>query len=353
LLVTTLLALCLGFNLPKTFCNGVEYVHSNSVKMRCGPPTPNAWVVIHQRFADCIESGKWNAAEQRQWYEAEWDELISSCGQCRKNWNEIDDSIDWQTAQSAYDSLFNLHNRVSREHAGKSEITREQCDSLYLQQASLDKTIVAVTSLAPDRLERQTECLNTWRRFGLSILAVQPKQECNKIRDEYPQLSDVVPIHSGSPPTISGIIKAGLVHSDQILLINSDIEIHGQQSILKKALNHGMAIGVRHNYTRHWWQSERENLGIDAFSFDRKSAKKLPNTPFRIGKPWWDYWVLDHFRKVNQSWIAEPLFFHRHHSPSWNDDDWDNYGNEFAKIHGKKYTRETVGEFRRQFPHSG
>ena len=344
-------------------CGGVKYSVPDGFNMRCpetyyvdyaGRITPNAWQVIHQRFADCIESGDWYADHQKAWHDNEFLELIPACGQCRKHWAVLSQAINWTTAQTAYDSLYVLHNRVSREFAGKPDITREQCDSLYLRHPSLDDCVVAVTSLAPNRLDRQTECLNSWKRFGLSTIAIQSGHECDEIRATYPQLANVLPTYSGDPiPTIAEMVKIGTQHADRVLLINADVEIHGQQRILRDAIANGAVIGVRHNYARYWWQSSREQWGIDAFSFDVASANQLPDLPFQIGKPWWDYWLLDYFRTNRNSWIVEPLFFHRDHGTTWTDSDWEKYGKTFAKYHGRSYSRAEIGEFRGQFPFFG
>jgi hypothetical protein len=313
----------------------------------------NLWSEIHQLLADRIESGEWDAQEIKSWHDNNWSQRIPAFGcNCQKHWETLSQKIDWTTAQSAYESLFVLHNRVSRDFASKPEITREQCDALYLQQPSLDDCAVAVTSLAPNRLDRQTECLNTWKRFGLSIVAIQSTHEIDQIYSDYPQLSNILPTYSGDTiPTIAEMVKVATQHHDRILLLNADIEIHGQQRILRDAIAGGTVIGVRHNYARYWWQSSQEQWGIDAFSFDVASANQLPDLPFRIGKPWWDYWLLDYFRNKPMEWIVEPLFFHRDHEATWSEKDWDDYGKVFASYHGRAYSRRDVAEFRRQFPH--
>lgn len=316
--------------------------------MKCRPAEQNAWRVIHQRFANCIEAGSWNAESEKAWYEETWKPLIPGCGSCRAHWAELEKLIDWTTAQTAYDSLYVLHNRVSREFANKPEISREYCDALYLQQPSLDDCVVAVTSLAPNRFERQNECLNSWKRFGLSIIAVQ--SELDDV-SQYPQLSEVVRIGNPSPaPSVSQMLC--VARGKPVLLINSDIEIHGKQSLLRTAIEAGSVIGLRHNYNRHWWLSTRDQWGFDAFVVHPEKVRQIEPQAFQIGKPWWDYWLADQLRTDAHTFIAEPLFFHRDHEATWTDADWEFYGDEFAKIHGRKYSRKDVAEFRSQFPYA-
>lgn len=338
--------------LRKTECNGVVYTHSASVKFRCAPPTPNPWVVIHERLAKIIESDQeWDGEAQKRWHDTEWLESVSGCGSCLDHYKEIKDSIDWTTAQAASDSLFKVHNRVSEEQAGKPAISYQLFRALYFQQPSLDGICMAVTSVSPDQelLARQSLCLSTWKRFGLSIVAVQPVNECDQIKVAYPMLDCVVPDYSGARiPRIASIVKGGLLYSEKVLLVNADIEIRGMQSALVDALQ-ATAIGVRRNYIKEWWKNSCESLGVDAFVFDSKTGAELPNEDFVIGRPWWDYWLLNYFKDKPQQWITD-LFFHKQHEQKWSDEDWNSYGEAFAKLYGKKLDRSGVAEFRSQFP---
>jgi len=104
------------------------------------PPKPNAWLVIHQRYADAIESGHWNQREEMEWYRKTWWKMIpSGCG-CKESWIKITDAlpIDFTSAETAFQSLWLLHNEVSANHAKKPEMSYELCRALYCQQPSMD-----------------------------------------------------------------------------------------------------------------------------------------------------------------------------------------------------------------------
>ncbi len=81
-----------------------------------------------------------------------------------------------------------------------------------------------------------------------------------------------------------------------ILLINSDIEIHGEQRVIREAIETGVLVGIRHDYKDQWWTGSRFIWGLDAFSFTPEQAAELPYDPYCIGKPVWDYWLPQHFR---------------------------------------------------------
>lgn len=335
--------------LKTTECNGTVYHHSPSVYFRCAPPAENAWVVIHRRFAACVESGRWDASAEKLWHDTEWMDLIPACGSCREHYSALAQSIDWSTAESASFSMYEIHNHVSREYAGRQEISIGQFEALYFQQPSMDDCCVAVTSLNPDpeAVDRQSLCLDSWRRFGLSIVAMQTDLEADELRSVYPQVGVWCQYNGAtSTPKIKYLANVAAIFDRTALVLNADIELHGRQSIVRDAIARGTLIGLRHNYNSHWWLSSIEDLGIDAFSFTPGLAESLPDVPFLIGKPWWDFWLLNHFRGTPTSWITEPLFFHRTHDVRWSESDWNRYADLFASVVGRRYERSEIAELR-------
>lgn len=319
-----------------------RYASSNVVR-------PNAWVTIHSRYAAAMESGQWSETVERHWLDNEFSKLVP-CGSCGSKWLDIKPTIDLSTAEDAFRTTWHAHNTVSAEHVqpAKPPITYDQCRALYLQQPSMDDCCIAVTSLAPDQLERQTLCLNTWKRAGLTIFAVQSVAETAILKPQFPQVSTWCIQNESGPPPINRMAAIAATIQQTILLINSDIEIRGEQRLIREAIQSGTLIGIRHNYHSQWWINNREQWGIDAFSI--QPSDRLPELPFRIGRPVWDYWLLHHFRE-SQSWISEPLFFHRTHKQRWSKSDWD----AGAKVFTDHYGLEDFDsmKFRRQFPFAG
>ena len=283
------------------------------------PAKRNAWQLAHSHLADRIEAGVWDEAAEREWYEREFLPLVpKSC--CADNWGPIAETLDWSTSESSFRSFWRAHNEVSIKHAGKQPISYERCRALYLKQPTMDDCCVAVTSLAVDRVERQTVCLESWRRAGLRIVAVQSAAEIEQLRD----------VHAGvqwieceeSPPLIHDLASVAIQLERTVMLINSDIEIRGEQRLIRDAIAAGTMIGIRHNYDSQWWLSKPEEWGVDVFSFTPETAAGLPRLPLRIGKPMWDYWALHFLRGRPQQWIREPLFFHQSHGLRWDQTQW-------------------------------
>ena len=111
-----------------------------------------------------------------------------------------------------------------------------------------------------------------------------------------------------------------------VLLINSDVEIYGDQSKLTAPLADGkQVVGIRWNYSdgKHH-QAKREQWGLDAFSITPDFARSLPRLRLRIGRPMWDYWLPLHSRTIGQPmhFIGEALFYHHSHEIHWSNADW-------------------------------
>lgn len=166
---------------------------------------------------------------------------------------------------------------------------------------------VAVTSLSPnpDRAERQSLCLQSWRDIGLEIIQVNEGR-----------------------PRIKTLTDAGAATGLPFLLINSDVEMCGDHTAIEEALAlpDSLSIGVRYNHDSalNRRRSQRESAGLDAFLMTPAMAATIPDLPFTIGMPVWDYWLTHHFRSLgyNFHWIREPLFFHSRHELNWSREDW-------------------------------
>lgn len=295
----------------------------------------NPWLIIHTRLAAAIESGLWDETAERKWYQSKFVPLIpKSC--CSDNWGPIEAKLNWSTAEAAFESWYQAHNEVSLKHSGRPTITFEQCRALYLQQPSLDDCCLAVTSLAPNRFDRQSVCLDSWKQVGLTICAVQPASEIESLRTAYPQVTHWHPVDESQPPKIHQLAQIAVDQNTTALIINADIEIHGQQLLIRNAIASGMLVGIRYNYESDWWQGTREPWGIDVFGITPEIAQTLPDLELRIGRPMWDYW-LPHHAKLHQfpmSWINEPLFFHRSHSLAWTQEDWQQGAKVFCQYYG-------------------
>lgn len=218
---------------------------------------------------------------------------------------------------------------------------------------------VAVTSLSPNpaKQQRQRLCLQSWQDIGLPIISVNTSREiarhkwtlrnlsfihCNAVTTEYERQTQ----------RVSTLIDVGCQAGLPFLLINSDIEIHGDPQLLSDAIDEPekLTIGIRWNHEdgsgRH--TAKREQWGLDAFLMTPAMAATVPALPFGIGKPVWDYWVPQHFRSIGLEfhWIKKPFFFHEKHPLAWSQKEWDLGARWMHQQYGVKLTTDSA-EYRK------
>ncbi len=94
---------------------------------------PNPWQLIHSRIAEFLKdrSKQWIAEDQKRWHDTQFIPLIPrNCG-CENHWDPLAKKIDWSTSDSAFRSLWELHNEVSSKHAGNPTVSYEQALELW------------------------------------------------------------------------------------------------------------------------------------------------------------------------------------------------------------------------------
>jgi hypothetical protein len=182
-------------------------------------------------------------------------------------------------------------------------------------------TAVTSLSLLPHHIKVQERCLQSWMDMGLRVVAGNSERDIAQLREIYPYV-DFVPCRQSDSYDRPTTRIYDLLHvvSGAFLLINSDIEMHGSQSILLDALkSRERLIGLRHNYDHGIFETNIERWGIDAFLLFPEDVESFPDLDFAIGQTMWDWWVPIHLESINAKirWIGEPFFFHKSHPVHW------------------------------------
>lgn len=292
------------------------------------------WRKLH-RFAF---TEQWNCSLRCKRWE-QWQASIPNFGcNCKQHWQRLIEKHQptFRSREAFFEWSVLIHNAVNAE-LDKPQISIEAAMEAHgihpdwpeTQQPMTDR-LVAVTSLSPlaKHQETQPAALDSWRLAGLAIVAVNTRAEIEALRPLYPQVSrwvesaDQCPAYSFPTQRINALCSA--VTDSPFLLINSDIQLRGDQQRLFDILDSGkVGVGIRHNYVGHWRSAEREGWGIDAFLMTPAQAATLPQLPFAIGRPMWDYWLPYHFDHIGQpmEWIGEPYFYHAAHRVHWDRSD--------------------------------
>lgn len=266
-----------------------------------------------------------------------------SCGQC-KTWvlalnkrssHDHEEIVAYMSSQFPWPHEWRLANTKRRDRISEviSPIVPRPVDTSVPANYFAGR-LVAVTSLNPNptRWDRQKKCLKSWVRHGLPVITVNTQSEldqlslpegvtgvaCEKLTQHYDRQTQFV----------SSLAAAGRETGVPFMLINSDIEISGNVAALDIALLHPdrLTIGIRHNHQagQNLRNAKPEASGLDVFLMTPDMAATIPEAPFGIGKPVWDYWMPQHFRSlgVEFHWIREPLFFHERHELGWSRKEW-------------------------------
>ncbi len=194
--------------------------------------------------------------------------------------------------------------------------------------------IHAVTSLSekPHHIARQSVCLSSWKAFGLPIIVVNKTDEIDRLSELYPQVDrwvacdDNLSIFTRQTQQIERLSRVAIDIDKPVMLLNSDIELFGDRSLLLDRLKPNCLVGgIRWNYESILAKAVREDWGIDAFVVTPEMAKTIPaSIRMQIGIPFWDYWLPLHFQRIGYEidLIGERLLYHRSHDAMWGDDDW-------------------------------
>lgn len=205
-----------------------------------------------------------------------------------------------------------------------------------------------ITSLHHKRVDRQKYCIDSWRKHGNNIIAVQAEHEIPILKPLFDnvqfEVGSVSYAFSKPTPKITELIKYA---DEPSLLINSDISIKDDNlnkwNYEKKVLK----LGIRHDYfPNNKTQKFRQKYGIDAFLICPEMQKLLPDLDFCIGCPGWDFWLPYHLWAFHDYSIVVPdcWMLHELHPLGWTDQDQKSY-RERLKSYGYKLTPTMLAAF--------
>jgi hypothetical protein len=239
---------------------------------------------------------------------------------------------DFSSPEAFFEWGVMIHNEVNIK-LGKPTFTLEEAKLLYrpditwgkLQQPRLPFPAVTSLSLLPKHLDVQERCLNSWKYFGLRIIAVNTAEEIERLTSMYPQVDtwvecpNVTTMYEFPTQRINSLMDISLKIDNPILLINSDIAIYGDQArLLRSYANKEIATGIRYNWENDYSTAKPEDWGLDAFLLFPEHVRSLPQMEFGIGQTMWDYWLpWDLERNYKLDWITERMFFHSAHPVHW------------------------------------
>lgn len=211
----------------------------------------------------------------------------------------------------------------------------------------LSVPIFALTSL-PLSVESApliTNCIASWRRAGLRVIAFNHPSEIERLARLYdvdfePVEETTVNIFGKHFIPIKAMLDWAAERDALALLINADIELRLEEWEIKRlrwSADGGLLYFIRYNHDGDLARAERERYGIDAFLFHGRDVAQFPDSFLSMGQPGWDYWLPHIFIARDRPVYAVefPAAFHRRHPLRWSWENWRRCAIEFARITGE------------------
>lgn len=213
--------------------------------------------------------------------------------------------------------------------------------------------IHALTSIAPNRIEEQQRCVESWLRAGLRVTSLNCAREIAVLDEQFPgvifhEAHHTTELFFGKPyVAIDAALRYATELSATVILLNSDIELRceaAQLERLAEANDSGLVTFHRHDHGGDYKNGGAYWDGIDGFLFHGRDAHVVPCSFLSFGQCFWDYLLPLAFHKAGRPvyGCTEPILWHRSHRQNWDWNDWHKTSLEIDRALGQT-ERLTLG----------
>ncbi len=197
------------------------------------------------------------------------------------------------------------------------------------------------TSISPQlggaELEHQKYCIASWRSAGFDVATVNGRSEVARIAALELDVEIFTATQDGKPLVLDILSciaakkcrYAGIINADCALLPYPKLSEY-----LIKCLDGTLALAERVDVDDLSVPQPDSCGGFDAFFFDTAILPSDFDASFRVGVPWWDYYLpiavaARGGRVVN---LMTPLLTHKVHKRAWTDDERARMGQTFWRF---------------------
>lgn len=191
--------------------------------------------------------------------------------------------------------------------------------------------------LSGDKLAYQRDCIASWRSAGFKVASVNGSSEQQDV-DALDLGVEILPGTGAGKPAVIDLLAAirtkgcryaGIINSDCAIIRFADLACK-----LRTALDRTLLCAERVDVDTNSVLQPEACSGLDAFFFDTSIMPANFSPTFRIGEPWWDYWLpLTVARQgARVASLDIPLLTHKLHEPSWHREDWERIGRHFWSL---------------------
>jgi hypothetical protein len=196
--------------------------------------------------------------------------------------------------------------------------------------------ITIATSFGPTRLDVQRRAVDSWREAGFEVIALNSQAEIAKFEGRFADVPNVVPPRDARAfmkrpyvfvrDVVSALVDTG---SPVIGIVNSDVEFNaasGFAEFVRSCTANSMLFGSRVDYAAGQRKATgvRYEWGYDFFFFDARLSTSIPDDPFCLGLPWWDFWFPLQFQLAGArtALLESPVAFHEAHPANYPRNVW-------------------------------
>lgn len=183
-----------------------------------------------------------------------------------------------------------------------------------------------VTSISPNRMDRQKICIESWRRRGAEIIAVQPRGD-TAFAPQFPDVqiieTDLVGDLFGKRHCVRISAMTALAVDSPVLILNSDIELKMSRENFHiewdRCPERVLQVGLRWDRHPRFRQARLFKWGLDAFLITPEIARELPDIGLALGCPGWDYWIPWHLHTLGYNFRVLSKYEMEHvlHKQQW------------------------------------
>jgi hypothetical protein len=268
---------------------------------------PERWRLLHShKFISPVQTA--------MWFYQKWLPLTpTSCCSDVIKYLELT-PVRFDSEEIFFKSSIDFHNSIS-DKLGNVVLSHSDANLIWRHTSPqrLNRNASVVSSISPQRIDRQIACINSWIMSGFDVTLMQTPNEIIQYSSLFNTCSDLpidfIPI-STPRPLIKDMVKYGMILNSDCMMLG-----YGPSSI---PIN---SFYLRWNYKIDH-PSQEEEWGLDCCYVD---PQIIPNDfPFMIGEPFWDYAVpaiLINNQipfKINHL----PWLHHLTHPLNWSQADW-------------------------------
>lgn len=196
--------------------------------------------------------------------------------------------------------------------------------------------MIIITSISPNHsnARQQQIAIDSWTGYG-KIYSMNCKAEVDVLKDQYYGLTfletcKTIEHFTGKPHvSINAMIDIARVQGQDLLLINSDIELSG----LPELKQDGLTIFSRYDWEELHTKANAKVFvhGFDVVHIPRRFLTIFPPSVYALGVSHWDHYVPYHaiLKETPLYYPAGPYAFHKIHQTQYSTEQWMRFSEYF------------------------